>query len=186
MRCFIVELEEDWLARTGAGVLVEDGPRVFDDGQTAWLMARLRREFRLTDAEAALTIEGLVLELIAGTSRRRKLAAEDRQARWLRQAREFLDDSFSQPLTLSVIAQAVGVHPVYLANSFRRHYQCSVGEYLRRRRVEFACHRLSASKDSLTNVALAAGFSSHSHFSRTFKRVTGMTPAQYKAALGVS
>ena len=186
MHCFIVELEARWLTRTGASRLVSDSPCVFNDGATAWLMARLRREFRTADAEASLTIEGLVLELIAGASRRRRLVAEDSRARWLRRAKEFLDESFSQPLTLSVIAEAAGVHPVYLANSFRLHYQCSVGEYLRRRRVEFACGRLSGSKDSLTDIALAAGFSSHAHFSRTFKRVTGMTPVQYKATLGSS
>jgi AraC-like DNA-binding protein len=46
-------------------------------------------------------------------------------------------------LSLSFIAQSVGVHPVHLAHSFRRYYRCSVGEYVRRLRIGFACRQLS-------------------------------------------
>lgn len=110
------------------------------------------------------------------------MISEDSPIRWLRQAREFLDENFSQPLTLTGIAESVKVHPVYLANAFRLHYHSSVGEYLRHRRVEFACHKISTSTDSLAEIALAAGFSNQSHFTRIFKQVTGMTPVQYRAA----
>lgn len=183
---FIVELKSEWLNRMDAHALVGDSPLVFRDSSMAWLMMRLRQEFHSSDAEAPLAIEGLVLELIAKTSRRRKTVLKENQLRWLQQAKEFLDESFSQPLTLSVIAESVGVHPVYLAHSFRRHYHCSIGEYLRRRRVEFACHEMATSRDSLVNIALAAGFSNQSHFSRIFKQVTGMTPATYRAGYGPS
>jgi AraC family transcriptional regulator len=178
---FIVELKSEWLTRTDAYGFVDDGPMVFRGNSMAWLMMRLRKEFHSADEEAPLAIEALMLELIATTSRNRKVILKENHLRWLQQAKEFLDDSFSQTVTLSAIAESVGVHPVYLAHSFRKHYQCSIGEYLRRRRVEFACHKISTSKDSLINIALAAGFSNQSHFSRIFKRVTGMSPSQYRA-----
>jgi AraC family transcriptional regulator len=180
VHCFFVELEPEWLKRMGAEALVGSSPFVYSGSSVAWLMMKLRGEFRAMDDEAPLAIEGIALDLIAETSRNRKRVAVDQQLMWLRQAREFINDEFAQPLTLSAIAESVKVHPVYLANSFRRRYGCSVGEYLRQRRIEFACHRISDSKDSLAEVALAAGFSNQSHFSRTFKRVTGMTPAQFR------
>jgi len=182
VHCFFVELEPEWLRRMGAEALVGSNPCVYAGSSVAWLMMKLRREFRAMDDEAPLAIEGIALDLIAETSRNRKRESVDRQLTWLRQAREFINEEFTQPLTLSAIAESVKVHPVYLANSFRRRYGCSVGEYLRQRRIEFACHRISDSKDSLAEVALAAGFSNQSHFSRTFKQLTGMTPAQYRAA----
>ncbi len=184
VRSFIVELTAEWLARVGAGGLVSGGPAVFRDPPTAWLMMRLRAEFHAADEESPVAIEGLVLELIAKTSRRRKAVKRGGRPPWLRQAREFLDEGFSSPVSLSAAAAAVGVHPVHLAQTFRLHYRCSVGEYLRRRRVEFACRRIASSNDSLAEVALAAGFSSQSHLSRVFKRVTGMTPAEYRAGSG--
>ena len=179
---FIVELEHEWLTRMGADAMIGNHPIVFSASSIAWLMIRLRNEFHSQDNEAPLAIEGLVLELIAETSRSRTKLPKDKPPRWLQRAKEILDQRFSETLTLSAIAESAAVHPVYLATSFRRYYQCSVGEYRRRRRIEFACHKISTSKASLINIALAAGFSNQSHFSRTFKRVTGMAPTQYQAS----
>lgn len=178
---FIVELEPEWLTRMCASAFVGDAPMVYCESAVSWTMMKLRKEVRSMDDESSLIIEGLVLDLIAQTSRQRKAILPANQLKWLRQAREVINDEFSLPLTLSAIAKSVNIHPVYLANSFRRRYGCTVGEYLRRRRVEFACSRISTSNDSLAEVALAAGFSNQSHFSRIFKRVTGVTPASYRA-----
>ncbi|MBA3784476.1 MAG: helix-turn-helix domain-containing protein, partial [Acidobacteria bacterium] len=52
---------------------------------------------------------------------------------------------------------------------------------VRRLRVENACREMIKSETSLVEIALAAGFSSQSHFSSVFKRMTGMTPAMYRA-----
>jgi AraC family transcriptional regulator len=57
-----------------------------------------------------------------------------------------------------------------------------VGEYIRRLRIEFACHSLSTST-SLIEVALAAGFADQSHSARAFKLQTGMSPATYRRTL---
>ncbi len=182
VRNFIVEIEPAWLTRMGANALIGNNPSLFGGNSISRLMMKLRNEFRSTDMEAALVIEGLVLQLIAETSRSRKEISEDDCPRWLGQAKELLDERFSESLSLTFVAQSVGVHPVYLAHSFRRYYQCSVGEYRRRRRIDYACHKISASKDSLVNIALASGFSNQAHFSRIFKQTTGMSPAQYRAA----
>lgn len=182
VRCFIVELQTDWLARTGAGALVGDRPLVHRSDTLARLALRLRAEFHNGDDESALLIEGLALELIAEASRGRRSVKEGGPPPWLRQAKEFIGEQFAGPLTLALIAEYVGVHPVHLAASFRRHYRQSVGEYLRERRVEFARHRITATDDSLADIALAAGFAHQSHLTRTFKRLTGTSPGRYRAA----
>ena len=99
---------------------------------------------------------------------------------WLSQVREILHAQFSEHLTLAAIAESAGVHPVHLAREFRMHFRVTIGEYLRQLRIEFACAKLSNSHSALSDIALAAGFSHQSHFSRTFKRLTGMTPAEYR------
>lgn len=180
VHCFIVELEPQWLARMNASAFVGSDPMAHCENDVAWTMLKLRKEFRLMNEASPLVIESLVLDLIAQTFRKRKNFSQDSQPNWLRQAREFIDDQLSQPLTLSAIAKSVSVHPVYLANSFRRSYGCTVGDYLRQRRIEFACSQILTSKVSLAEVALDAGFANQSHFSRTFKQVTGMTPGEYR------
>ena len=88
-----------------------------------------------------------------------------------------------EPLSLTGLARTVGVHPVHLARSFRHVHACSVGEYLRRMRVGFAERELASSDAPLSDVALRAGFCDQSHFSRTFKRLTGSTPAVWRSAV---
>ena len=182
VRCFIVQLRSEWLTRMEATHLLRDSPLVDKGGDLARLMMRLRAQFQSVDEESPLLIEGLALQLIAETSRSLRKRPNGKPPLWLRRAKEVINDQFSHPLTLSLISGFVGVHPVYLASSFRRHYGRSVGEYLRERRIEFACHRIHTSDDSLADIALAAGFANQSHFTRTFKRVTGMTPATYRSA----
>jgi AraC family transcriptional regulator len=182
VRCFIIELQSEWLIRMGAMSLVENNPLVYKNSRLAWLMMRLRAEFQAMEDESPLLIEGLVLELIAETSRGRRRLSGGKPPLWLQRAEEFIHEQFSHPLTLSLIANFVGVHPVYLANSFRRYYHQSIGEYLRHLRVEFACHKIHTSNDALAEIALAAGFANQSHFTQTFKRMTGMSPAKYRAA----
>ena len=70
------------------------------------------------------------------------------------------------------------MHPVYLACAFRRHYRCTIGEYVRQLRVESACRELSKANTPLSQIALTAGFTDQSQFSRTFKRVIGLTPTR--------
>ena len=185
VRCFVVELDAGWLARMGTSALVETTPGLFRDGSIVWLMLKLRQELRCDDDGAQVAIEGLMLQLLA-EARRRKVILKERNPRWLRQTVELLHERFAEPLTLSDIAQSAGVHPVYLASAFRHSYDCSVGEYLRRLRIEYACGRIAGTDMPLVEVALAAGFSNQSHFTRLFKRQTGMTPARYRSAVRAS
>jgi AraC family transcriptional regulator len=123
-----------------------------------------------------------MLEIIAEACRKRMKLSRARPPRWLEQTKEMLHESFLEPLTLSGIAETVGVHPVYLASVFRRYYRCSVGEYKRRLQVEFACGEIASTAAPLSQIALAAGYADQAHFSRTFKRFTGMTPTEYRAS----
>lgn len=85
-----------------------------------------------------------------------------------------------QGITINQIAAEVGVHPLHLARTFRRFYNCSPGEYLRKSRIEFASNLLIYSNKTLVEIALFSGFSDQSQFSRSFKQHTGITPADFR------
>lgn len=179
--CFVIDIEPRWLQGMCEGELKLDSPSEFSGGCLPWLATRLYREFCESDAASRLVIEGLALEMIAETARRCARTRTHKSPRWLQQTKEILHAQFSEHLSLSVLSATVGVHPVYLASGFRRCYGSTVGEYLRRLRIEYACREIRLSASSLIEIALGAGFSSQSHFSRTFKRLTGMTPAEYRS-----
>jgi AraC family transcriptional regulator len=181
VHCFIIEFETEWLTRFHNPALILRSPAIFHDNSLIWLVMMLRRELREVDDATPMIIEAGMNELIARAWRRTAAKTSERKApRWLKQAKEILHEQFSEHLTLSGIAETVGVHPAYLTTVFRQHYHCSIGEYLRRVRIEFACSEISTTEVPLVDIALAAGFSHQSHFSRIFKRLTGLTPAQYR------
>jgi AraC family transcriptional regulator len=109
------------------------------------------------------------------TTRRRRIPE------WVRQARDMLHDRCHERLHLVDIAQVFQVHPVHLAQSFRRAFGETIGDYTRQRRVWLAAEYLSATQQTLAEIALTCGFYDQSHFSRTFKRYTTMTPGEYRA-----
>lgn len=100
---------------------------------------------------------------------------------WLTQARELLHGRFNDSLNLVEIANTVGVHPTHLARTFKKHYRTTVGEYVRRLRLDWATRQLSETEDPIAEIALAAGFYDQSHFSHLFKLHTGFTPAEFRA-----
>ncbi|HEX8843442.1 MAG TPA: AraC family transcriptional regulator [Pyrinomonadaceae bacterium] len=180
-RVFSIHIKSRWLERVRDYSKVLDRPGDFRGGVPAWLAVRLYREFRQTDEVSPLIFESLVLEIIATTSRAARLS-ERKVPRWLEQVREMLHARLSEDATFARIADAVGVHPVYLARQFRKHYRCTMGEYVRRLSVEAACREILASDAPLCEIASQTGFYDQSHLTNTFKRLTGMTPGEYRRA----
>lgn len=177
-RCLIIELHSAVVSRALECGVLPTSLKSFR-GQPAWLAKRLYNEFHSGDV-SPLVVEGLVLEIAGEICRQRPRPGSFGPRREVNRARELLDAVFSQPVSLGDIAQAVNLHPVYLARIFRQTYRCSVGEYLRRRRVDFVCSQLSASDKPLAEIASEAGFCDQAHFTRTFHRLTGLTPGQYR------
>ena len=179
-RCFDIEIGDEWRDRVRHHPLALDEPKGFQGGLPPRLARRLYSEFRRADALSPLVVEGIALEMLAEASRRPVKEASRVAPRWLINARDLLHEQFAERLTMEQIARAAGVHPVHLAREFRRFYHCTVGDYVRRRRVEFACEVLARSDAPLSEIALAAGFFDQSHFTRTFKQQTGRTPAEFR------
>jgi AraC family transcriptional regulator len=179
-RCFVVEVGRQWMERLREYTRILDEPTDLQRGLPACLAMRLYNEFNQDDGAAPLAMEGLAVETLAEASRRPTRLSEHRPPRWLDRAREILRAQFTEHLSLDGIAAAVGVHPTHLARVFRQHYHCTLGDYQRRLRIDFACHQIARSDTPLIEIALAAGFADQSHFSKTFKRFVGITPAAFK------
>lgn len=148
-------------------------------GQLNELFLRVYREFRDPDTMSQLVIDALACEMFAEVARY-KTQYERAPPRWLFAARDYLEANVLEHIKLAMIAEAVDTHPVHLAREFRRYFNCTVGEYIRKKRVEFVRRELVGSDSPLVEIALAAGFCDQSHLTRTFKNVVGITPAQYR------
>jgi AraC family transcriptional regulator len=181
-----VELGPQWVEGLHEYPIILDGLRDFHGGTSSYLAAKMCDELRNDDAASAIALEGLTLEMIATASRHRRQVAKREPVRRIQLAKEYLEAHFSEPLRLASLAISVGAHPVYLAREFRKSYGCTVGEYIRQLRIEFACHQLASSHEPLVKIALNAGFADQANFSRTFKRCTGKTPTEFRTGVRLS
>ena len=83
-------------------------------------------------------------------------------------------------LDLNTLAGESGYSRSHFLRTFRAVMGCSPHQCLTRLRVEQAKRILQDSSMSLIDIALACGFSSHAHFSNTFRQVAGITPSEYR------
>lgn len=180
-RTFSTEVNPAWLQSVQEFSRVFQEVRYLHGGLMPSLALRIYQESRLKDSAARIVVEGLMLELL-GNASRWLVKPPVRVPPWLTQVRDLLHSHFNDSLNLMAIAQTVGVHPTHLARAFKQHYRSTVGGYIRRLRLEWASKQLADCHDSIATIAAAAGFYDQSHFIHTFKRFTGLTPAEFRAS----
>jgi AraC family transcriptional regulator len=180
-RCFLIEVQPGRLESLHPLSSTLNRVNHVRGAMLSMLALRIRNEMRLLDSSSLLAIEGLSLEVIAQVSRHSNFVYERKVPRWLKRAKEILHAHSTETITLGDVARIVDIHPVHLAREFRRFYGCTLGEYIRALRIQFACGKLSSSDLPLVEIALAAGFSHQAHFSRLFRHHTGMTPTEFRS-----
>lgn len=180
-RFFMVEVQDYWLDRLREYSAVPDTQFDLQGGELVWLALRLYREYKESQNCSPLMIEGIILEMLAIVSRTRSKTEKHAPA-WLARVVEMLHEEFRHNLTVNSLGSELGIHPVHLSRVFRQFYGDTIGDYTHKLRVQFACQLLTNSGTNLAEIALASGFSDQSHFTRVFKRVTGMTPKAFRMA----
>src|SRR3546814_20351277 len=111
----------------------------------------------------------MIASLLAELSGRAGLQVPSAPLPWLHSVLEQIEDEFCRPHSLESLAETAGVHPVHLAREFHRRLGCTVGNSIRQRSTEFACHRLTDSRDLLSEIAGEAGFSDQIPPPNTFR-----------------
>lgn len=184
--CLTIDIKPHKREEIGKFSAVLDTPVHVRGARLSALLTRLYREFRLKDSTSVLTVEGLILEVLGTAARQNGRCALSAQPLWLRQARDFIHENATEGVSLISVAASAGVHPAYLARAFRKFYGCTVGDYVRRLRLDYAVRELKESRKSIAEVAAAAGFYDQSHMTHAFKLQLNITPAEYRSAFGSS
>lgn len=179
VRCFIVEIDSQQICDRYDSIAPSSLLHAMG-GAMSDLAARMYAEFRLADSSSSLAMQGLLLQILALASRGDS-EGECGCPPWLRRIDSILRERFRSRLTLDEISREVGVAPTHLSLTFRRVHGRSLAEEQRRLRIEFACDRLQDRCAQLAEVAAECGFADQPHFTRAFKQLVGLTPAQYRA-----
>ncbi len=98
-----------------------------------------------------------------------------------RRVLDYIERNYSRHIAVDDLAREARLSPSHFSRLFRRSLSQSPHQFLMSYRVERAIDALVREPDQqLAQVALATGFSDQAHFSRTFKRLVGVTPARYR------
>jgi AraC family transcriptional regulator of arabinose operon len=152
-----------------------------DDGSTMHRFHEVNRLFagdlRRSEAFAMNALETLLLEC----DRQNPMAAMSSYDMRIRRAMDYLERNLSRKITLSDIAEAVGLSTSRLSHLFRAQAGQTPQQYLEGLRMQRATELLKRTGFSVKQISDAVGFDNQFYFSQRFKSRTGQSPSRFRS-----
>jgi AraC family transcriptional regulator len=159
-------------------------PQILPPEEPLFYVARMLREYISPMPDSEFILEGLGLILYGWIQRAHHMSELLRQrSAWLRKLHYLLDNEFLQTWTLDALSQEVGLDPEHLTSRFAHAFGLTPAEFLRRRRIRYACQLMAKTGMSPVEIALQSGFADQAHFSRTFRYYMGVKPTDFMRSL---
>ncbi len=178
-RILNAEIGQDWFEKYELNSASIEKNISRNNFQIKLIFSKLYSEYLINDNVTALAFETGILEAFNSVLAAGNFISRNKPE-WVKKTEEILRFEEPSRLDLTFLANETGVHPAHISRDFRRYFHCTMGEYVRRLKVEKADEYLAAGKYSLAEVSYNCGFADQSHFSRIFKKFKGLTPQQYQ------
>ena len=92
----------------------------------------------------------------------------------------FLNFRYREKISLETVSNLAGYHPNAFCRFFKERTGKSLSGYINDMRIGYACKLLIDRNQSVSQICFECGFNNVSNFNRTFKRLTGFTPSDYR------
>ncbi|MBE7016320.1 MAG: helix-turn-helix domain-containing protein [Ruminococcaceae bacterium] len=135
---------------------------------------------KLSDSQDELEKIGLAFIILSELVKKLNILPEKNSMTLPSMITSYIDNNFSENLSISRLAKIFGYHPSYIAHIFCDQLKLPFSTYLGSVRCEYAAEQILSTKKSLTEIAYESGFNSLNTFCRCFKTHKGMTPSQYR------
>jgi AraC-like DNA-binding protein len=179
-RGFHIEISEDWFDKNQLLKDKTEGSFNIKNPAVKLLMYRIFKETKSIDNSCEISVDQILLDIFHEIDGLK--TSRDKNPLWVQQIDEILHETFMEKLNLSDLAKILNIHPIHLSRDFKKYFHCTLGEYLRKLKVENSLKILNEF-ESLSEVALECGFSDQSHFIRCFKENIGITPLKFRNIL---
>ncbi|OAB47884.1 response regulator transcription factor [Paenibacillus antarcticus] len=93
---------------------------------------------------------------------------------------DYVNENYAQDIMLSELAAELHLNYSYLSYYFKQQTNENLTTYINKVRIEHAKQLLLNWDLSISEISRMTGFSEHNYFSKVFKKITGMTPAEYR------
>jgi AraC family transcriptional regulator len=139
------------------------GSSLYIDSLTNVLAVHLLRQYSASKPQLAIYAGGL-------------------PQRQLQQILEYIHAHLERDIKLADLAGLLGMSQFHFSHLFKQSIGTSPYQYLLQQRIERAKQLLKQTNRSIVDIAFCCGFNSHSHLSKQFRQLTGMTPKSYRSS----
>jgi AraC family transcriptional regulator len=163
----------------------------WSDARTYLLQRRLLERLAAGDVDESLTVEESVVSLLESVIRSAYCvpspaprSMDPKQHDIVRHTEKVLSTHLDERLSLRRVASEVGISAYHLCRIFHRATGTTLHDYRQKVRLRWSLENVAGSDRRLVDIALDAGFSSHSHYTSTFRREFAQTPSSVRARAG--
>jgi AraC family transcriptional regulator len=170
-----LELDNDFLREysISEGQIQDEVSKNLD---AKFLMLKIYKELLINDKFSETSIQMLLLSLIGNSIKQ----TQENKPKWVLTVSRILNDKWNEPITLEDLSNITQIHRVTISKYFTKYFACTLGEYMRKLRINKSIELIRRHSISLTEIAFECGFADQSHFIRSFKEMTGWLPKKFQ------
>ena len=174
---FSIEFENEWCKTLEINNQEKNRQIIIRDPLIKLNMIKIMGEVKEADGLSNLCIETSILGILS--SLEHDITGNKRPS-WITQLYELLHDEHNCNWSLASLAEKIKVHPVTLSKYFPKYFQTNIGDYIRKIKTGKSLTDLCKKSIAIEEIAIKSGFVDNAHFTRVFKKHTGITPSQYR------
>ncbi|TCK85531.1 AraC family transcriptional regulator [Albibacterium bauzanense] len=181
-RGFHLEIDKKWFDNLALSCDGLQGSTNILNPDIKLLMYKVFRATKIDDMCIDISIQSLLIEMLSKMNCNTQSTLH-KMPRWVLMIDEILHDQFAETTTLDELSRMLDIHPIHLSRDFSKYFNCNLGEYIRKLKVEKALSLIALQNKSFTEIAYECGFSDQSHFTRCFKEFNGLNPSRHRKLL---
>lgn len=130
-------------------------------------------------------LEVLIIKMVRHTNYSLSIATSKKTNRGCGVVKRYIDANYKRDITLDMLSEISHMSKYYLIHDFQRFAGLSPIKYLNARRIDESKALLESTDYSISQISESIGFSSPSYFSQVFKKLVGVSPADYRKNIKV-
>lgn len=140
-------------------------------------LLNLIAELNVLDKQSEISLDTTLLAIIS------LLPANDdfnSMPNWVKELKELLHDEMKTDWSLNELSTKINIHPVTISKYFPKYFHSNIGDYIRKIKIEKTLPILLKKNIAINDIAINAGFVDNAHYTRVFKKHTGITPSRFR------
>ena len=159
-----------------------------NEGKTIlYYIEQIKEELKNNISEYQLQVKSLLNLLLINLVREFNYTDESKsinslQFKNIKHILTYIDKHFTEKLSLNELAELAGMSPNYFSSFFKKISGVTLWDYISSKRINMAVQliRTRGLGKNMLEIATLCGFNNTTHFNKMFRRITGMTPTEYK------